>query len=114
VTRMYLEVTDDTLVSTEHGVMRLRDILNRPVETSLWAICWRHGVTRNGISFHRTHKEAKTFADRHSRICTPDGPTRLVKVSEWLADKVNAEGFVWTNLSTFEDAMTYEGVECLN
>lgn len=106
---LYLEVTDDTLVATERGVVRLRDILHRSVEPSLWAICWRFGGNiRNGISFHRSHKEARDFA--HAQVDNqPDGPARLVKVSQWLADKVNEEKYYWTNLSTFEEAETYEG-----
>ena len=113
MTNMYLEVTDDALVSTERGIVRLRDILKRAVEPSLWAICWNFGDIRNGISFHRSHKDAKKFVDELKiPNLVPNGPTRLVKVSQYLADKVNNEGYCWTNLSSFEEAETYEGEPC--
>lgn len=110
---MYLEVTDDTLVATERGIMRLADILHRPVDPSLWAICWNYANTPNGISFHRSHKEAKEFVQAmHIPLSKPSGPARLVKVSQYLADKVNDEGYCWTNLATFEEAETYGGIKC--
>ncbi len=113
VSDMYLEVTDDTLIATDKGVMRLSDLLHRPVDPSLWAICWNYASIQNGISFHRSHKDARDFIlAMDNPECKPNGPARLVKVSQYLADKVRREGFCWTNLSTFDEATTYEEIKC--
>ena len=113
MSEVYLEVTDNTLVATDRGVMRLAEILHRPVEPSLWAICWNYENTHNGITFHRSHKSARQFVlDMDVPECKPNGPARLVRVSQYLVDKVEQDGFCWTNLSTFEDAQTYGGPEC--
>ena len=103
-----IEFTDDTLVLTEDGVERLADILKRPVSKSLWAIKWKFGKIPNGISFHQSHKSAKKFADLQIDSI-PDGPARLVDVSEHIYSCVEKSEYCWTNLQSFDDAKTYEG-----
>jgi hypothetical protein len=110
MTEMYLEITNDTLISTDRGVVKLTDLLRRHVETSLWAIAWRYEHHHTGISFHPSHAEAKKFAEGQLRY-TPHGPARLVKVSSWLENQVLTHGFCWADIPTFESAETYEGPE---
>ena len=105
---VYIEFTDDTLVHTEQGVERLADLLHRPVTQCLWAICWQFKGYPNGISFHPSHSEAKKFAEMQIDS-QPSGPARLVDVSDYLCNCVNEHGYCWTNLTCFDEAMTYGG-----
>ena len=108
---VYIEFTDNTLVQTDQGVQKLTDLLHRPVNQCLWAICWKFKGFHNGISFHPSHAEAKKFAEMQIDSY-PAGPARLVDVSDFLCDCVNEHGFCWTNLTSFDEAMTYEGEKC--
>jgi hypothetical protein len=108
---LFIEFTDDALVITENGLERLADLLHRPVEPCLWAIAWSYKGIQNGISFHRSHREAKQFAELQIDS-KPIGPARLVDVSEWLFGNVKEYGYCWTNLSNFSQAKEYEGPVC--
>ena len=103
-----VQFRDDTLVWTEDGIVRLADILGRPVEKSLWAIKWALGDAHNGISFHKNHKIAVEFA-KVQMDSQPETPARLVPVSDWLYDKVQKCHYYWTDLKTFAEAKTYGG-----
>lgn len=107
-TELEIEFTDKTYVMTERGVERLTDLLHRPVKPCLWAIKWKFNGTPNGISFHRSHKHAKGFASVQIDS-EPDGPARLVDVSQSIMDCVEKNGYCWTNLTSFDEALTYEG-----
>lgn len=106
--KLDLEFTDNTLVYTQEGVELLTDLLKRSVEPCLWAIKWRYRDKVEGISFHGSHKLARKFSET-TCDSIPDGPTRLVNVSNYLSKKAQKDGYVWTNLKDFEDAKTYEG-----
>lgn len=106
--QLEIEFTNNTLVVTEQGVERLEDILHRPVSQCLWAIKWVYGALPNGISFHRSHKLAKSFAAMQIDS-KPEGCARLVDVSAYLYDCVQKHGYCWTNLTSFAEAETYEG-----
>jgi hypothetical protein len=105
--RLEIEFTNNTLVMTENGVERLTDILHRPVENCLWAIKWCFKGYPNGISFHKSHKHAKDFADVQIDS-QPAGPARLVNVSDNIYQCVQKHGYCWTNLLEFEEAQTYK------
>ena len=106
--RIEFEFTDETLVLTEQGVERLQDILRRPVMPCLWAIKWRFKDRPNGISFHKSHDLARKFAALQLDS-EPDGPARLVDVSQYIYDCVEEFEYCWTSLRCFEEAKTYEG-----
>lgn len=108
---MYIEFTDETLVLTEKGVEKLATLLHRPVNPALWAIKWEFDGKPNGISFHRSHKEAKQFAEVQLDS-KPESHARLVDVSEWLLKYVKEYGYCWTNLNSFSEALTYRGLAC--
>lgn len=108
---LVIEFTDDTLIMTERGIERLSALLRRPVNPVLWAIKWKYKDIPNGISFHRAHKDAKKFAAMQIDS-VPDGPARLVDVSPWLVEAVKEHDYCWTNLNSFEEALTYKGPTC--
>jgi len=99
---MHVEFTDDTLVATERGIEKLRDILHRPVEPCLWAVKWP-----SCMSFHATHKDVKKFVDVQVH-CVPQGPARLVDVSASILAAVIEDGYVVTDLTEFDQALTHE------
>ena len=103
-----IEFTDNTLVATQSGVMRLTDLIRRPIEKSLWAVQWQFRGVPNGISFHCSHKGARDFA-RMQMDSVVTGPARLVVVSDWLYDNVQQHEYCWTNLTSFEEAKEYTG-----
>lgn len=106
-----IEFTDDTLIMTDKGLERLSDLLRRPITPSLWAIKWCYKGQANGISFHRSHKDARAFAEMQIDS-EPNGPARLVDVSNWLVNSVKEHDYCWTNLNSFNEAATYGGPEC--
>lgn len=103
-----IEFSEETLVLTDSGVERLGDLLRREVIPSLWAIKWNLRGRPNGVSFHKSHKAAKTFADLQLDS-VPDGPARLVDVCPTIYKHVKDNGHCWTSLVSFEDAAKYEG-----
>ena len=106
--KLQIEFTNETLVMTGRGVQRLADILHRPVQNCLWAIKWCKDGGPNGISFHKSHKSAKDFADKQIDSI-PHGPARLVDVSKNIYECVQKNDYCWTKLSDFAEAETYEG-----
>lgn len=111
MSNLVIEFTNEALVVTENGVERLVDILHRPVDPSLWAIKWCFKGHPNGISFHKSHKVAKAFAQAQIDS-QPDGPARLVNVSPWLYENVQEHDYCWTNIDSFDEAVTYQGPVC--
>ena len=105
---MQIEFTDNTYVVTEQGVERLVDLLHRPVHPCLWAIKWQSGGKFNGVSFHKSHKAAKSFVSMQLDS-KPLGCARLVDVSKPIYDNVQQNGFCWAKLNSFDEALTYEG-----
>jgi hypothetical protein len=105
---LQIEVNDNSLIATDQGVQRLSDLLHRQVHPCLWAIKWKYEGINNGISFHKSHAAAKKFAEMQIDS-EPDGPARLVDVSQHIMDCVTKNGYCWTNLNCFSEAVTYEG-----
>ncbi|RZK44055.1 MAG: hypothetical protein EOO61_04480 [Hymenobacter sp.] len=105
---LLIEFSDNTLVATDQGVQRLATLLDRHVFPCLWAVRWKFGALPNGISFHASHKAAKDFVNMQIDS-EPDGPARLVDVSDHIMQCVNKNGYCWTNLTEFSEAKTYEG-----
>lgn len=110
---LYIEFNDSTWVKTERGAEKLVDLLHRPVTQCLWAIKWCFQGKPNGISFHKSHGLAKKFAEQQIDS-KPDGPARLVDVSDHIYNCVQAREYCWTNLSNFEQAKTYTGEEWIH
>ena len=108
---LQIEFTDDTLVYTEQGIERLATLLERPVSQCLWAVKWKFRDIPNGISFHKSHKSAKLFSE--SQIdSSPEGPARLVDVSDFIYKYVASHDYCLTNLKSFEEAATFKGDVC--
>jgi hypothetical protein len=105
---LQIEFTNDTLISTVQGVERLETLLRRSVHPCLWAIKWCFQNRPNGISFHKSHKMAKKFAEQQIDS-VPDGPARLVDVSDYIYECTQKHGYCWTNIGDFSEAKTYEG-----
>jgi len=105
---LYIQFTDNTYVATERGIERLVDILHRPVAPCLWAIKWTVEGKPNGISFHKSHGHARKFAELQIDS-EPDGPARLVNVSDHIYNCVEEHEYCWTDLSSFDEARSYQG-----